>query len=134
MTREVEIAEARQACEKVLSKVRQIQDQLRNTKNWGLFDMFAGGFLTSMIKRQKMSAINDALESLRYLVAQAQKELSDVDMTFVSNLSDTGLDFTFDVIFDNIFTDWMVQDDLKKLSGQLDLLETKVQDALDQLQ
>ncbi len=55
-------------------------------------------------------------------------------MTFVSNLSDTGLDFTFDVIFDNIFTDWMVQDDLKKLSGQLDLLETKVQDALDQLQ
>lgn len=134
MTREIEIAEARQACEKVLSKVRQIQDKLRNTKNWGLFDMFAGGFLTSMIKRQKMSDINVALESLRYLVAQAQKELSDVDMTFVSNLSDTGLDFTFDVIFDNIFTDWMVQDDLKKLSGQLDLLETKVQDALDQLQ
>ncbi len=38
--------------------------------------MFAGGFLTSMIKRQKMSDINVALESLRYLVAQAQKELS----------------------------------------------------------
>lgn len=134
MTREVEMAEARQACEKVLSKVREIQAKLKNTQNWGIFDLVAGGFWTSMIKRQKMGDINGALESLRYLVTQAQKELSDVDMTFVSNLSDTGLDFTFDVFFDNIFTDWMVQDDLRKLSGQLELLETKIQHALDTLQ
>lgn len=78
--------------------------------------------------------INGSLESLRYLVDQAQKELSDVDMTFVSNLSNTGLDATFDIFFDNIFTDWMVQDDLRKLSGQLELLETKIQHALDTLQ
>lgn len=134
MTREVEIAEARQACETALSKVREIQAKLKNTQNWGIFDMLAGGFLTSVVKRQKMSDINASLESLRYLVTQAQKELSDVDMTFVSNLSDTGLDFTFDVFFDNIFTDWMVQDDLRKLSGQLELLETKIQHALDTLQ
>lgn len=134
MTSEVEIAEARRACEIALSKVREIQAKLKNTQNWGIFDMLAGGFLTSVVKRQKMSDINASLESLRYLVTQAQKELSDVDMTFVSNLSDTGLDFTFDVFFDNIFTDWMVQDDLRKLSGQLELLETKIQHALDTLQ
>lgn len=54
MTREVEIAEARQACETVLSKVREIQAKLKNTQNWGIFDMLAGGFLTSVVKRQKM--------------------------------------------------------------------------------
>ncbi len=46
----VEIQEAIDAADRALEDLERAKKSLGSAKGWGLFDMFAGGFISSMIK------------------------------------------------------------------------------------
>ena len=52
-----EVAEALQAAQDALDHLYDARDLLKSAGNWGLFDIFAGGFFASAIKRSKMKGI-----------------------------------------------------------------------------
>lgn len=51
---EKEKREAIAAGNRALNSLRAAQENLSSAKNWGLWDMFGGGFISTVVKHSKM--------------------------------------------------------------------------------
>jgi hypothetical protein len=97
---------------------------LDSASSWAAYDTFGGGgFLSDMIKREKMDQavvlMRNADEALRAL----SRELGDLGRDGVGGIDADGMIGTFDVWFDDIFSDWTV---MNRISEARD----RVRDAL----
>ena len=57
-----EIREAIQAGEAALSSLRNAQEKLNSAKNWGIWDIVGGGFMSSLIKHSRMDDAQEYME------------------------------------------------------------------------
>jgi multidrug efflux pump subunit AcrA (membrane-fusion protein) len=104
-----EVHEVIGAAERASTALSGAWHHLDSAGNWATFDTFGGGgFLADMMKRQKMDQavelMRTADESLRVLA----RELGDLGREGVGGIDADGLLGTFDVWFDDIFSDWTV--------------------------
>ena len=96
------------------------KENLDSAHNWGLFDMFAGGLISSLAKRSKMKQARQHMEQAKWDLRNFSEELKDVNM--ISHLdieTDDFLSFA-DWFFDGFFVDWMVQDRINTARDQVD--------------
>lgn len=114
MNRLKELQEAKVAAQHVLLRMDNAIKSLENAKSWGWWDMFGGGMLTSMFKRDNIRNANEDIREISQALHRLNQELEDVNMTLPLEINDTISDTVFDVWFDNIFTDWQVQDEVSK--------------------
>lgn len=83
--------------------------QLSSAGNWGAWDTFMGGGLfTDMVKHGKIDDARDQLREVDQALRAFGRELADVHVDGVEALNMSGTLKTFDVWFDNIFSDWSV--------------------------
>ena len=54
---EKEKQEAIDAGNRALSSLRDALDNLNSAKKWGIWDIFAGGFLSTVVKNTKMECL-----------------------------------------------------------------------------
>ncbi|MDM8300656.1 hypothetical protein [Collinsella tanakaei] len=125
--RQREIEEAVQAADEALEHLYRARDLLHSARNWGAFDIFAGGFISSLVKRGKMSDAQDELDDARGALARLSRELRDIDGIGGLDLAGGGLSFAADVFFDNAFFDLYVQ-------GQIDDARYHVNRAIKQVE
>lgn len=131
---EKERREAIEAGNRALYSLRAAQDNLNSAKNWGLWDMFGGGFLSTMAKRSKMERAKQNMEQARYDLRSFSRELSDVDMAYHLDI-ETGDFLSFaDWFFDGFIVDWMVQERINQASRQVSEAIYRVEGILRQLQ
>lgn len=131
---EKEKKEAMEAGNRALHSLREAQTNLDSARNWGLWDMFGGGTITSLIKSSRMDRAKQNMEQAKYDLRSFSKELNDVSM--VSNLNiETGDVLSFaDWFFDNFFVDWMVQDRINKARDQVRDAIWKVENVMRELE
>lgn len=121
-----EIHEAIYAGENALRSLNEAQKYLNSAGNWGLVDIFGGGFLTDMIKHSKINNARQCMETARQDLRRFQRELDDVD-DYLPNI-EVGDFLTFaDFFFDGFLADVFVQ---SKISDA----KQKVSDAIYQVQ
>ena len=101
--------EAIEAGNKALDSLYIARDYLDKAKSWGIYDIFAGGFISSMIKHNRMKDAKLYIEDAKRDLMVFQKELR--DLRDINNIDlETGDFLGFaDVLFDNIFTDIFMQ-------------------------
>ena len=72
---EKEKREAIEAGYRALNSLNAAKENLNSAKNWGLVDMFGGGFFTTMLKHSKMDqemyALSDFLIMVFVMVSEA---------------------------------------------------------------
>ena len=73
-----EMSEAIQAGENALCSLRAAREELQKAGNWGIVDLFGGGFITNLIKHSKMDNASHLMENAKYDLKKFQKELRDV--------------------------------------------------------
>lgn len=118
-TRETEIREAVAAGERALTSLRRAQEKLDSARNWGLFDLFGGGFVTDMIKHSRMNDASALMENARADLLVFQRELRDVYVPteFRMEVSDF---LTFaDFFFDGVIADYLVQSKIADARAQV---------------
>ena len=118
-TRETEIIEAVAAGERALTSLRRAQEKLDSARNWGLFDLFGGGFITDMIKHSRMNDASALMENARADLLVFQRELRDVCVPteFRMEVSDF---LTFaDFFFDGVIADYLVQSKIAEARAQV---------------
>lgn len=126
--------EAIDAGRKAISSLETARDNLNSAKNWGLVDMFGGGFFTTMIKHSKIDQAKENMEQAKYDLRNFSRELRDVNMTCDLNF-DIGDFLTFaDYFFDGFFVDWMVQDRISTAKRQVEEAIRRIENIVDQLQ
>lgn len=114
-----ECDEAIQAAEVALGHLYRAQELLGSASNWGLFDIFAGGALSSFIKRSKMGDAQAELDAARDALRVLAREVRDVSDAAPFQI-ETGGFLTFaDMFFDNAFLDMYVQAQIAEAQRQV---------------
>ncbi len=84
---EKEKREAIEAGQRALSSLRTAEENLNSAKNWGLVDMFGGGFFSTMLKHSKMDQARQNMEQAKYDLRNFSRELNDVNMACNLNIN-----------------------------------------------
>lgn len=130
---EKEKREAVDAGRRALESLRAAQEDLNSAKNWGLWDMFGGGFISTMVKRSKMDTAKRHMEQAKYDLQTFSRELRDVSISYNLDI-ETGDFLSFaDWFFDGFFVDWMVQERINKAGDQVAEAIRQVENILRQL-
>ena len=106
-----EVREAVAAGEQAAGALERAQRVLGSAGDWATYDtFFGGGMFSDMMKYDRMDEAQQLLHHADLALRRLSAELADVGMTgVVHGLAVDGLTRTFDVWFDNIFTDWSVR-------------------------
>lgn len=128
-----EMAEAIQAGERALKSLRLAQSQLNGARNWGIFDMFGGGFLSSAIKYSKMNDATRSMEAAKSDLLLFQRELKDVSVPLDLKM-EIGSFLSFaDFFFDGFVADYLVQSKIAEAREQVDYAILKVENILNEI-
>ena len=131
---EKERREALDAGNRALRSLRAAKNDLNSAGNWGLWDMFGGGFFSTMMKHSKMDRAKENMEQAKSDLRAFGRELRDVDTYLHLNI-ETGDFLSFaDWFFDGFFVDWMVQDRIQQASSQVEMAIQRVEGILRELQ
>ena len=131
---EKEKREAADAGNRALRSLKAAQENLSSAKNWGIWDMLGGGFISTMAKHSKMDRAKENLAKARSDLKSFSRELQDVNMACHLDI-ETGDFLSFaDWFFDGFVVDWMVQDRINQASRQVEEAIHRVEIILRQLQ
>lgn len=114
MDRLKELKEAKEAANQLIIRIDAGLNQLKSASSWGILDILGGGFISSLVKRNKIGEANRSLEEISSSLKTLNKELNDVDISLPDAIPDRFSDELFDLVFDNIFTDIRVQGEIKE--------------------
>lgn len=119
--------EAIEAGERALESLRDAQNDLNSARLWGLFDMFGGGFFSTMIKRSRMDNARNHMEQAKRDLRRFSKEVHDVDMMCDLDFDCSGFLHFADYFFDGFLADFLVQ-------GKINQAREQIEDAIDQVE
>ena len=116
---EKERREAIEAGQRALNSLRAAQKELESARNWGLVDLFGGGFISSMLKQGKMNTAQNHLEQARYDLQNFSKELRDVERGVDLHINTADFLTFADWFFDGFAVDWLVQNRINRAREQV---------------
>ncbi|TKC18206.1 hypothetical protein [Robertmurraya kyonggiensis] len=119
-----ELDEANDAALQAEKALEKADSSLTSAKNWGYMDMAGGGLMSTLIKRSHMDEAKEVLHSAQYYLKRLQAELNDLGKELTTNLEVSDFLHIADLFFDNVFSDWMVQERISASASQVaDCLE-----------
>jgi len=125
--------EAVDAGYRALDSLRAARENLDSAKNWGLWDMFGGGLISTMLKQSKMDSSKQNMERAKYDLHRFSQELRDVSISYDLDIEMGDFLSFADWFFDGFFVDWMVQDRINKAREQVSEAIRQVEDILRRL-
>lgn len=130
---EKERQEAIAAGKKALQSLYNAQNELNSARNWGIFDMLGGGFVTDLIKHSKMNKAQGYMELAKMDLKAFSKELEDISEGINVDFN-TGDFLTFaDYFLDGFVTDLLMQDRIVKAREQVNDAIRRIEDILEKI-
>lgn len=134
-----ELEEAYAAGQDALSTIEQIEDSLSSAEGWGTWDLVGGGLITDLVKYSHLDAAQASVECLQSQLRRFKTELADVTIDADFQVSIDGFLRVADYLFDGIFADWAVLDQIHHSQEQVETTRSQIctlvnhlQDLLDQ--
>jgi hypothetical protein len=99
-------------------KLSAARDNLDNAYNMSQWDMFGGGTMASMQKRNYLERAESSIQQVRMLQEQLRQAAPEIPALGQLNIAMGSI--WSDVVFDNIFTDMDMHDKIKDSMAQVD--------------
>lgn len=129
-----EVGEALSAGRAAEQALAAVLDSLDSAEDWGTWDMFGGGFLSTMAKHGHLDDAQDGIGWAQQCLSRFRTELADVGRTDVPSVQ-IGEFATFaDYFFDGLFADWYVQSRIHDAQDGVSEVHMRVLSALDRLE
>ena len=109
-----EIQEAITAADRALYSLEQARKSLGSARGWGLYDMFAGGFISTMLKHGSMNKAEGYMKDAQTALREFNRELDDVDEMIDFSYNRTDLLTFADYFADGFLVDFLMQGRIKK--------------------
>ena len=117
-------------CREVRYEMEAAMGKLDSAKNWGWFDIFGGGFLSTMIKHHRINGAKGHIEAARGRLFRLRRELDHANLGSVMGKGPGGFASIADHLFDGMIADLYVQgkinelrNDVRRVLGELDRVE-----------
>ena len=132
--RKKEIDEAIEAGRKALQALDEAAEKLGSAKRWGIWDIVGGGLVSSLVKHSRIDDARELLQQARNELESFSDELDDIQENLPEfDLEISDLVSTFDIVFDNVFADILVQEKVEETAREVDKTRIRVKDAVDRL-
>ena len=131
---EKEIQEAIDAADRALYCLEQARKSLGSAKGWGLYDMIAGGFFSTMFKHSSMNKAEGYLEDAQTALREFSRELDDVDEMIDFSYNKTDILTFADYFADSFLVDFLMQGRIKDAVRNVDDTIQKVTSIRNKLQ
>lgn len=128
-----EVLEAKAVANQVLDLLNDVEKQLKSAKNWGVFDLLGGGFLSSVIKHGKIDKAESLLKMVHKELVRLQKELGDINLSIDSSIKISDFDRFLDIVFDNVISDWMTQSKVNDSLNEVARVKVEINRVLETL-
>lgn len=129
-----EVEEALAAGRRALAALEEAAKSLDSAKRWGVWDILGGGLVSSAVKHARLGDARESLASARAELAAFSHELEDVREVANLDLGISDAAAVFDIAFDNVITDLMVQSQIDKAADRVDEAIRQVRDAVGRLE
>ncbi|MBP3886128.1 MAG: hypothetical protein J6F30_00525 [Cellulosilyticum sp.] len=128
-----EIEEAILAGQSALQALDEVEKSLSSASSWGLWDLFGGGFLSSIMKHSRIDEAQNKMEYATRQIERFNKEIGEVQSFKGIQISFDGVIKGMDYFLDNFIVDFMVQQQVNKRKEQVIELKREIQSAVNQL-
>ena len=115
-----EVQEAIDAADRALYSLERARKSLGSARGWGIYDMFAGGFVSTMIKHGSMNKAEGYLEDAQAALREFSRELDDVDEVIDFSYNRTDLLTFADYFADGFLVDFLMQGRIKDALRNVD--------------
>ena len=115
-----EVQEAIDAADRALYSLERATKSLGSARGWGIYDMFAGGFVSTMIKHGSMNKAEGYLEDAQAALREFSRELDDVDEMIDFSYNRTDLLTFADYFADGFLVDFLMQGRIKDALRNVD--------------
>lgn len=109
-----ELGEALQAGVRASDALLNVYNSLKSAKDWGTWDMFGGGFISTNAKYSDIDDANEYAVEAQALLRAFGSELKDVNLNYNITLNIGEFDRFADYFFDGILADWSVQSKIEE--------------------
>jgi len=119
-----EIKQAEKAGVRSLELLQQMIRHLQAARNWGNWDMYGKGRMASYNKQGAVDRAKESAYRVRHQLNIYQKELADIygnRQQFNFNFNIESINSFTDIFFDNLITDWIIQ---QKINNSLNSVKT----------
>lgn len=106
---------------------------LNNAKGWGIYDLFGGGFISTIIKHSRMKKASSQIEEARTALARFSRELGDIREYADADLSTEDFWGFADWFFDDLLSDWIMQNRINEALDQVQHAISKINTILNRL-
>lgn len=104
-----EITEAITAGSDAILGLEQVTASLESAANWGAWDMFGGGLISTAIKHSRIDDARSGVNDVQAKMSRFKRELSDVQKNVDIQIDIGELASFADFFFDGLIVDWIVQ-------------------------
>ncbi|WP_407320513.1 hypothetical protein UQW22_08595 [Isoptericola halotolerans] len=123
----VEIAEAQEAADGARHALDAAAEELAGADGWSTYDTYFGGdLLASMAKHDRLDRAAERARAADAALAHLAVELGDVGERGVGRLGVEGMARTFDIWFDNVFSDLSVARHIRDSRNRVDAARAAV--------
>lgn len=129
-----EISEAIAAGMCVLEKLGVARKELGSAQGWGIFDIMGGGVLSTMVKHSHVNEAQRYIADIKNDLLRFKKEVDDIGELDFQDVEMSGGLVMFDYIFDNVFTDFMVQSKINDSLRSVEEMESRLRAIMDHLE
>lgn len=125
--RRKELREALDAGDRALERLAAVLKKLDSAGGWSTWDLLGGGLVADMMKYSRLDEAQAQIESLRGDLRRYQAELADVERLEHFDVRPDNTTQVFDIFFDNIFSDWMVRDQIQRSQNEMYGLNSRIE-------
>ncbi len=125
--------EAIRAGERARQSLQDALDELDSARNWGIYDILGGRFLSTMIKHSKMNKASEHIEQAKDDLRRFSRELKDVRQYADVDLSTGDYWGIADYVFDGILSDWIMQNRINEARSQIQSAIRQIEAVLESL-
>jgi len=119
MHRKKELEEAISAGNELLYSLDRIEKSLKSAGNWGMWDIFGGDMIATMVKHSKLDSAKCEISRAQSLFMKFHRELNDVG-GYIDIQLNIGSFLTFaDYFFDGLFSDLAVQSRIRDAENRV---------------
>lgn len=116
-----EYEEAINAVRETLYNANEVMRHLQNANGASTWDMFGGELFADILKYSSLDKVGKAVSIMKNSALNMKAELSDISIEFNMDLDYIdGTTRTFDVLFDNFFSDMQVRD---RIAHNMDMMD-----------
>ena len=129
-----ELDEAIAAGRSALMTAEEILSSLSRADGWATWDLFGGGVISDLAKYSNMDRAQAMIQQLQIQLQRFRTELCDITInTDIQVGVDNFMRFA-DYFFDNLFTDWMVKNQIADSQAQVYATRNQINEVLGQVE